>query len=304
MSDLRTDTPLEGVWTLRRGDRQWPEAWREVDEPPALLRGSGDRDALHRPTIAIVGTRLASARGKAVARRLAADLSRAGWSIVSGLARGIDAAAHEGALDADGVTVAVMATGVDRTYPAGHVGLRRRIEGRGCVVTEASDGTAPLPFLFPRRNRLVSGLARGVIVVEAPLRSGAMSTAYHGLDQGREVFAVPGPVDVDGCRGCHHLLKQGAHLAESAGDIMAVLGHPPGAECAPGEPPPAALPVAGSAARWIWDRLDLTGLRLSELRKRWAGTEDVWHEGLLALEMSGLIARLPGGGIARKIWIP
>ncbi|MBU0742570.1 DNA-processing protein DprA, partial [bacterium] len=203
-----------------------------------------------------------------------------------------------------GVTVAVMATGVDRTYPAGHVELRRRIERRGCVVTEAADGGAPLPFLFPRRNRLVSGLALGVIVVEAPLRSGAMSTAIHGLDQGREIFAVPGPVDVDGCRGCHHLLKQGAHLVERAGDVIDVLGRPSGAAPEPGEPPAEMLPVAGSTARWIWDRLDLTGLRLSELRKRWAGTEDIWHEGLLALEMAGLIVRLPGGGIARKIWIP
>jgi DNA processing protein len=267
-----------------------------------VVRGCGDRGALNRPAVAIVGTRAASPRGVAVARRLAADLARAGWIVVSGLARGIDAAAHEGALDADGATVAIMATGVDRTYPAGHAALRRRIEGRGCVVTEAPDGTAPLPFLFPRRNRLVSGLARGVVVVEAPLRSGAMSTAYHGLDQGREVFAVPGPVDADACRGCHHLLRQGAHLAERAADVLEVLGHPPGA--ASGEAPVAALPVAGSAARWIWDRLDLTGLRLSELRARWTGTEEVWHEGLLALEMAGLIARLPGGGIARKIWIP
>ncbi len=304
MSDLRTDTPTGGVWTLRRGAAHWPHLWHEVDKPPDLIRGSGDPSVLRQPAVAIVGTRRASARGVAVARRLAADLSRAGWVIVSGLALGIDAAAHVGALEADGVTVAVMATGVDRTYPAGHVELRRRIERRGCVVTEAVDGTAPLPFLFPRRNRLVSGLARGVIVVEAPLRSGAMSTAYHGLNQGREIFAVPGPVDVDGCLGCHHLLKQGAHLVDRVSDVIEVLGYPSGNVPEPGEPPAAMLPVSGSAARWIWDRLDLTGLRLSELRKHWAGTEDIWHEGLLALEMAGLIARLPGGGIARKIWIP
>jgi len=304
MTDKRNDTARGAPWTLRRGDVDWPELWRDVEDPPDTVRGSGSSGVLGRSAVAIVGTRRASARGLAVARRLSADLARTGWVVVSGLARGVDAAAHEGALAAGGVTVAVMATGVDRTYPAGHADLRRRIERVGCVVTEAPDGTAPLPFLFPRRNRLVSGLARGVIVVEAPLRSGAMSTAHHGLDQGREVFAVPGPVDVDGCRGCHHLLRQGAHLVERARDVLEVLGRPPGGTSSPDEPPATALPVAGSAARWIWDRLDLTGLRLSELRRRWAGTEAMWHEGLLALEMAGLIARLPGGGIARKIWVP
>lgn len=304
MFEQRTNSSAGPVWTLRRGAEQWPTLWHDVEEPPDIVRGSGDCNVLQRPAMAIVGTRRPSARGVAVARRLAADLSRAGWVIVSGLALGIDAAAHAGALEVDGITVAVMATGVDRTYPAAHVELRRRIERRGCVVTEAVDGTAPLPFLFPRRNRLVSGLAQGVIVVEAPMRSGAMSTAYHGVDQGREIFTVPGPVDVDGCRGCHHLLKQGAHLVERAGDVIDVLGRPSGAGPGPGEPPQELLPVAGSASRWIWDRLDLTGMRLSEMRKRWAGTEAVWHEGLLALEMAGLIARLPGGGIARKIWIP
>jgi DNA processing protein len=304
MNDVRTDTPESGVWTLRPGDDHWPSCWNEVDHPPQQARGSGRRRALRQPAVAIVGTRAASTRSLAVARRLACDLARAGWSIVSGLALGVDAAAHAGALEANGVTVGVMATGVDRTYPARHGDLRRRIEARGCVVTEAPDGTAPLPFLFPRRNRLVSGLARGVIVVEAPYRSGAMSTAYHGADQGREIFAVPGPVDDPGCRGCHHLLREGAHIAESARDVINVLGRPDGRNADAVDPPADLLPVAGSAARWIWDRLDLTGLRLSELRDRWAGTDAVWHEGLVALEIASLIVRLPGGGIARKVWVP
>ena len=210
--------------------------------------------------------------------------------------------AHKGALDAGGVTVGVMATGIDRTYPERHRALRRRIEDAGCVVTEAEDGAAPLPYAFPRRNRLISGLARGVIVVEAPLRSGALQTALHGLDQGREIFAVPGPVDDDGCRGCHHLLRQGAHLVESARDVLDVLGIPAGLPQT--EDGATGLPLAGSAARWIWDRLDLTGLRLSELHRSWRGEEALWHEGLLALEMAELIERLPGGKVARKIWIP
>ncbi len=304
MKNGRIDSPTPDVWTLRPGEPDWPATWNEVDERPAAIRGTGRVEALRTPAVAVVGTRAASPRGLAVARKLSRDLARAGWTVVSGLARGVDAAAHEGALEADGVSVAVMATGVDRTYPARHADLRRRLESRGCVVTEAPDGTAPLPFLFPRRNRLVSGLARGVIVVEAPQRSGAMSTALHGLDQGREVFAVPGPVDDPRCRGVHHLLRQGAHLAETAADVIAVLGRADGRPADAPEPPAQRLPVAGSAARWIWDRLDLTGLRLSELRRRWAGTEAVWHEGLLALEIADLIVRLPGGGIARKIWVP
>ena len=304
MHDDRKPAAEEGVWTLRPGDPDWPAAWNDLDEIPEQVRGSGRIEALRRPAVAVVGTRGASPRGLAVARRLSHDLARAGWAVVSGLALGVDAAAHAGALEADGVSVGVMATGVDRTYPARHAALRRRLEQRGCVVTEAPDGTAPLPFLFPRRNRLVSGLARGVIVVEAPMRSGALSTALHGLDQGRDVFAVPGPVDDDRCRGVHHLLRQGAHLVETVADVVALLGRADGRPAADPEPPAERLPLAGSAARWIWDRLDLTGLRLSELRRRWAGTEAVWHEGLLALEIAGLIVRLPGGGIARKIWVP
>ncbi len=298
----------DAVWTLTPHDPRWPELWRNIDVPPVRVRGTGDPSVLATPAIAVVGTRRPSPRGRAVAQRLARDLAAAGWTIVSGMALGIDAAAHEGALAGGGRTVAVMATGADRTYPARHVDLRRRIEADGCAVTEAEDGVAPLPFVFPRRNRLISGLALGVVVVEAPLRSGALQTAFHGLNQGREVFAVPGPVDDDGCRGCHHLLRQGAHLAEGARDVFDVLGRPRPLElgaqdpagCGNGTP----LPLAGSSARWIWDRLDLTGLRLSELRRSWAGKEVVWLEGLLALEMAGLIVRLPGGRVARRIWIP
>mgnify|MGYP003374150655 CR=1 FL=1 len=292
----------DSVWTLTPDDPRWPELWRNIDVPPALVRGTGDPAALATPAVAVVGTRRPSQRGRAVAHRLASDLAAAGWTVVSGMALGIDAAAHEGALAGGGLTIAVMATGVDRTYPTRHVDLRRRIEASGCAVTEAEDGVAPLPFVFPRRNRLISGLALGVVVVEAPLRSGALQTAFHGLNQGREVFAVPGPVDDDGCRGCHHLLRQGAHLAEGARDVIDVLGRqrPAGADLAE----VSRLPLAGSPARWIWDRLDLTGLRLSELRRSWAGSELVWLEGLLALEMAGLIVRLPGGRVARRIWIP
>jgi len=256
--------------------------------------------------VALVGTRRASHRGRIVARRLAAELGRLGWTVVSGMAAGIDGAAHRGALEAGCSTVAIMGTGIDVTFPSRHAVLRRDIERTACVVTEEEPGTPPLPFNFPRRNRLIAGLARAVIVVEAPIRSGAMHTAHQAVDMGREVFAVPGPIDAQEVRGCHKLLREGAHLLESVRDVTAVLGLPAGAapdaaaEAAAG----AALPRPGSPARWIWERLDLTGLRLSELRGRWRGTDEVWLEGLTALELAGLIQRLPGGMAARRIWVP
>ncbi|HPF35035.1 MAG TPA: DNA-processing protein DprA [Candidatus Krumholzibacteria bacterium] len=294
--------PPVGCWLLTPRSPDWPDPWNHVDEPPDLVWGAGDPAALDGPAIAVVGTRRATPRGEAIARRLGADLARRGWTVVSGLARGIDAAAHQGALDADGVTVAVMGTGVDRTYPHRHVDLRRRIERRGCTVTDLPPGAPPLHFHFPRRNRLVSGLAQAVIVVEAPVRSGALLTAYQGLDQGREVFAVPGPVDCDRVRGCHKLLREGAHLLESVDDLHRVLTAPRDDPAAP--PPRLPLPRPGSPARWIWDRLDLTGLRLDELRRRWSGSEEMLQEGLLALEAADMIQRLPGGKVVRKIWLP
>ncbi len=301
--ESRYETTAGAVWRLVPGNQNWPEGWLSAGPEPKEIWGTGKPEVLPRMSIAIVGTRRPSPRGEAVAKRLALDLSRAGWVIISGMARGIDAAAHQGTLEADGVTVAVMGTGIDRTYPAGHVGLRRAIEARGCVVTELEAGSPPLPFHFPRRNRLVSSLAHAVIVVEAPIKSGAMLTAYQALDQGREVFAVPGPVDCVQARGCHKLLREGAHLCEGIEDLHHILVKPQNgdiSEAHQGIP----LPVPGSPARWIWDRLDLTGLRLSELRHRWNGTDSIWREGLLALELAGLIQRLPGEKVIRKVWIP
>ena len=200
-----------------------------------------------------------------------------------------------------------MATGSDRMYPAAHGRLRARLEGNGCTLTEFSPGTPPLKHHFPRRNRLIAGLARGVIVVEAPLKSGAMLTAMLGLDYDREVFAVPGPVDLETSRGCHHLLREGAHLFESVADVTHVLGRPEGwresiEESVLGMKAEIPEPIPGSAARWIMDRLDLEGVSRDRLRERWPGSEEPWQEGLLALELAGLIRRLPGGRLARRIW--
>lgn len=284
----------------------WPDSWRSMADPPKSIYASGNLKALAGPSIAIVGTRKASARGLAVAHALGTGLARLGWTIVSGLALGIDAAAHQGALDGEGLTVAVMATGIDRIYPRAHGGLRHAIEAEGCTITEYPLGASPRKFHFPKRNRLIAALCQGVIVVEAPLKSGAMLTAYRALDYDREVFAVPGPVDLETSRGCHHLLRQGAHVLENTDDVIRVFGQPERSNCVSSsnsEPINGTiLPQSGSASRWIYDRINLDGVSRDHLRSLWHGNEETWTEGLLALEMAALIQWLPGGRIARKFW--
>lgn len=289
--------------TLNSESGHWPALWREITDPPAQVHLEGDPGALCGPAVAVVGTRRATVRGLALARALASSLAIRGWTVVSGLARGIDAAAHQGALDVGGVSVGIMATGLDRTYPSSHRRLRQEVTASGCVVTEFPEGLGLRKFHFPRRNRLIAGLVQGVVVVEAPRRSGALVTAYLALDYNREVFAVPGPVDLESSRGCHQLLREGAHLLETLDDLHAVLPPPSGQrrlpgglDARPGPPPP------GSAARWIFDRLDFEGKDLEDLRCRWPGGEGDWAEGMIALELAGLIRRLPGGRLARSIW--
>ena len=285
---------------LQPSDDFWPPLWREMPDPPPEIHVSGDPQGLLVPGVAIVGTRRATVRGMAFARALAAALANHGFTIVSGLARGVDAAAHRGALDVGGATVAVLGTGIDRTYPQEHEDLRRDLEERGCCLSEFPPGTPPRKHHFPLRNRLLAGLVQGVVVVEAPRPSGALVTAYAALDYDREVFAVPGPVELNSSRGCHHLLREGAHLVESVQDVLAVLGPPrvkTRSTCRE-----LVLPAKGSAARWIFDRLDFEGCAAEELRERWPGRADAWAEGLLALEMAELIKRLPGGILARSIW--
>lgn len=279
------------------GDSHWPLQWRHLPDPPRRVTYLGDPSILSLPCVAMVGTRSCTHRGQAVARRLAGDLAASGWVVVSGLARGIDTAAHQGALDVGGRSVGVMATGIDRIYPSENRGLRDALAGSGCVLTEFSPGTPPLKHHFPRRNRLIAGLARAVIVVEAPVKSGAMLTAMLGLDYDREIFAVPGPVDQESSRGCHHLLREGAHVLESAADVVRVLG----AVSLRG-PENVPEPAPGSSARWIMDRLDLEGISRDQLRERWPGTEETWQKGLVSLELAGLIRRLPGGRLARRLW--
>ncbi len=288
---------------LQSGDAMWPPLWNEIKDPPAAVNVQGMAQVLKRPAVAIVGTRRASLRGLAFARALGFVLASRHWCVVSGMALGVDAAAHRGALEGGGPTVAVMGTGLGRIYPAVHSRLRQEIESNGCVLTEYEAQVGPRKYHFPLRNRLIAGLVQAVVVVEAPRRSGALNTAQLALDYNREVFAVPGPVDLDTSRGCHHLLRQGAHLLETADDLLQVLGSPAVQPHRPDEIPQSVVdPAHGSAARWILDRLDFEGIGRDTLRRRFNGTEEMWGEGMLALELAGLIRRLPGGLLARTMW--
>jgi DNA processing protein len=213
-----------GARILTFRDAAYPVALRQIRTPPMVLYVKGRHLPVHQDQVAVVGSRSPTPYGVKTAGNLATGLGCSGIGVVSGMARGIDAAAHWGALDTDGGTVAVLGTGIDRVYPRSNRKLFERIVERGAVVTEFPLGTPPEGRNFPIRNRIISGLSQGVVVVEAAQRSGSLITASLALDQGRDVLAVPGSVRSFKSRGCHFLLKQGAALAESAEDIVETLG--------------------------------------------------------------------------------
>jgi DNA processing protein len=220
-----------GARLLISGEQAFPFPLASLDPPPPVLWAWGDTALLTRPMVAVVGARIASAAGRRMARDLAVGLGEAGWVVVSGMARGIDAAAHEGAM-ATG-SVAVLAGGVDDIYPPEHADLHKALTRQGCVVSERPIGAKAKAADFPRRNRIISGLSRGVVVVEAELRSGSLITARLAAEQGREVFAVPGsPLDPR-ARGANDLLRQGACLVEESADILRVLDALPGLAAPP-----------------------------------------------------------------------
>jgi DNA processing protein len=213
-----------GLDVLTEADDAYPRPLRQIHDPPGILFRRGQSHSQDELAIAIVGTRHATRYGLAQAERLAGSLARCGFTVVSGLARGIDAAAHRGALAAGGRTIAVLASGLLEIYPPEHVKLADEVAAAGYIVSESPPRMVPLPGAFPQRNRIISGLSLGTIVVEAPDRSGALITARHAYEQGREVFAVPGPIDSRMSRGCHALIKDGAKLVESVDDVLAELG--------------------------------------------------------------------------------
>ncbi len=210
--------------SIRRGSSRYPPLLAEIPDPPDILWVRGDVSICDKTVVAIVGARAASREGRAAAEAVAGDLARAGIVIASGLARGVDSAAHTGALDAGGTTIAVLGTGIDRVYPAENEELFERIASHGLLMTEFPPGAPPEVFHFPRRNRLISGLSRAVLVVEAAEKSGSLITARHAADQGRDVMAMPGLTAGGRNRGAHALLRDGAKLVESAVDILQELG--------------------------------------------------------------------------------
>ncbi|HEY6100643.1 MAG TPA: DNA-processing protein DprA [Anaeromyxobacter sp.] len=286
---------MEAPRTLRPGDGLYPDALARLADRPAELRLAG---TLGTPVarVAVVGARLADEYGRDLAHTLAAGLARAGVSIVSGGARGIDAAAHEGALDAGGHTVAVLGTGVDRAYPAGHRDLFERIVASGgALVSEQPDGTPGWPGNFPSRNRIVSGMSDAVVVVRAGEGSGALITADRARSQGVPLFAVPGDVRDELSAGPLRLLRQGARIAASAADVLAALGIG-----APG-PQQLALPALGARESSLLAALGRRPRHADDLaRAAGLGTGGALA-GLLSLEMEGLCEQRPGHYFLRRI---
>lgn len=215
-----------GARLLRRGEASYPAQLDAIPDPPPLLFALGNTDLLHAAQVAVVGSRHPTAAGRSLAARIAGDLTRHGLVITSGMARGIDAAAHEAALAAGGKTIAVCGTGLDICYPAQHRALFERIAREGLVLSEFAPGTPPRAAHFPQRNRIISGLARGVVVIEAAANSGSLITARHALAQGREVFAVPGSPLNPLAAGCLALIRQGAALVRDTADILPEIGIP------------------------------------------------------------------------------
>ncbi len=285
---------------LLRGCGHYPRLLAEAPGSPPLLYLSGRPMPRQAPALAIVGARRGTAAGRETAGVLATDLAGLGATVVSGLALGIDAAAHAASLDAGGFTVAVLGCGTDVVYPRANAGLQRRIVERGCLVSEFPPGTAPRRQHFPRRNRIISGLALGVVVVEAGLRSGSLVTARHALEQGREVFAVPGSVHNPLSRGCHRLLREGATLVEGIGDI--VNGLPDWSFSASaggvGGRQRRAIPVPGRLSR-VHDALEHAPVEIDRVVARSGLPAAEVMAALVELELLGH-ARNEAGGYARR----
>jgi len=273
-------------------DADYPAGLLQLADAPLLLFAHGRRELLGRPGLAIVGSRNASRQGSRNAAAFAAHLGRTGLAILSGMAAGIDAAAHQGALDAGADTVAVLGTGIDVVYPPAHVGLCARISGEGLLLSEFAPGEGPLPFHFPRRNRIIAALSRGVLVVEAATHSGSLITARLAADLGREVFAIPGSIHSPLSRGCHQLLRDGAKLVETAQDVLEELRWP----SVPPAPGRSAPKQAGSG---LLNALGHDPADIDTLAARLGEDAGSVAAQLLELELAQRVERLPGNRYQR-----
>ncbi|GMQ87688.1 MAG: DNA-processing protein DprA [Gammaproteobacteria bacterium] len=290
-------------------DPGYPALLKEIPDPPALLFVHGDPEYLNQPQLAVVGSRNPSHDGAALARDFSAHLACCGLTITSGLASGIDGAAHQGALQVGGGTVAVTGTGLDRVYPAQHRELAHRIAENGALVSEFPPGTLPLPGNFPRRNRIISGLSLGTLVVEAALRSGSLITARTALEQGREVFAIPGSIHNPLARGCHALIREGAKLVETGDHILEELASLVSlclSQAEDNTTPKTGADKSENPAKLdaeyfhLLDQMGYEPVSIDQLVQRSGLTPEQVSSMLLLLELEDFIASSPGGRYTRS----
>ena len=277
-------------------DPAYPRALLTIADPPPVLHYAGKLELLNRPALAVVGSRNATPQGRENAQAFATALSEAGFTIVSGLAQGIDAAAHRGGLSGAGHSIAVVGTGIDRIYPASNKALAHRLAEAGGILSQFTLGTPPLPGNFPRRNRVISGLVRGVLVVEATPNSGSLITARFAAEQGREVFAIPGSIHSPFSKGCHRLIKDGAKLVETAQDVLEELGVAPAG--AAGRPSLGRSATDGDAAR-VLTAIGHDPVGVDTLVERTGLPASAIAVALVELELGGQVAPLPGGAFQR-----
>jgi DNA processing protein len=286
-----------GCQLLTPSHAQWPPLLDEIADPPLALFVRGDARLLAEPQLAMVGSRNPTPAGRETAADFAHHLSRAGLVVTSGLALGIDGASHHGALAAKGATIAVCGTGLDRIYPARHERLGREIAASGALVSEYPPGTPPARAHFPERNRLVSGLSLGVLVVEAAHRSGSLISARLASEQGREVFAIPGSIHNPLAHGCHRLIRSGAKLVETAADVLEELA--PLIDLAATNPAPASNEPAAPGDDALLKFVDFAPTSVDQVVERSGLTPATVSAMLLEMELGGAVAAAPGGGYMR-----
>ncbi|HJV87342.1 MAG TPA: DNA-processing protein DprA [Noviherbaspirillum sp.] len=288
------EQPGNRILTL--ADADYPKALLDIPDPPMMLYAKGRIDLLSQPSLAVVGSRNATTQGVLNAEKFSEVLSQAGLTIISGMALGIDTAAHQGSLRGPGSTVAVIGTGADIVYPARNRTLAHQIAAEGCIIYEYALGTPAIASNFPRRNRIISGLARGVLVIEAAAQSGSLITARMAADQGREVFAIPGSIHSPLSKGCHLLIKQGAKLVESAQDVLEEIRHH---DRQPLPPPSAPAIVPATKPSPLLTAMGFDPVAPDVLATRCELDIANVNAQLLTLELEGLIEMLPGGTVRR-----
>jgi DNA processing protein len=292
---------IENNSILTIDDPDYPSLLREIPDPPVLLYCSGNRDLLATPQIAIVGSRNCTPGGAQTAYKFAAALAQAGVTVTSGMALGIDTEAHKGALSTTGRTIAVAGTGLDRIYPSSNKNLAYDIHQHGLLVSEFALGSGPTGFHFPRRNRIISGLSVGTLVVEATIRSGSLITAQQALEQGREVFAIPGSINNPQARGCHHLIRQGAKLVDQVTDIIEEIASLFGylninSQVETSE---TETTILDQSEQKLLTAIGYEPVNIDQLVERSGLTIEQLSSMLLALELNDHIQSLPGGLVAR-----